>query len=1456
MDPAEASQALDELMGTLPVSMAADQLWAEPRLCSARERLAAGQPVGRTIAECRVRLGPSVANAIRRGFLPFTIAYPEQLPVSAAHDEIMGVLAQHRTFVLTGETGSGKTTQLPKMLLEAGYGRRGMIALTQPRRVAAYAMAARLREEMEAPEGIVAHSVRFDDQSGADTLVRVVTDGLLLAEAARDPLLGRYDAILVDEAHERSLNIDLLLGLLRQLRARRPDLVIGIASASIAVERFAEYLGHDGVPAPIVRVDGRTFPVEVRWRPPADEDLSYLAAAVQAVRDVHAEGGTGDVLCFLPTERDILDAAKRLHDLPGATCVPLFSRLTPGEQQRVFKPMRGRKVVLATNIAETSLTIPGIVYVIDAGMARIKRYAAGARTERLPIEAVAQASCVQRAGRAGRVQAGVAIRLYDEQDFAARAPYTDPEILRSNLAGVVVQCLSMGLGDPERIPWLDPPAPGAWQQARVLLEELGALEEVRGPSEEVRGPWSVVPLPAADARPRASRAGGPSEEVRGSEDQSQNPLPASPAVPTTDHGPRTTHPFRLSPLGRRLAAIPADPAVARILIAGIENGVAHEACTIAAFLSVQDPRVRPLGSEAKADAAHRAFAHEAGDLTTVLQLWDRWQDQPSQSARVRFAEASWLGVRRMREWSDVRHQLWSSLRDQRGGVPLPPTGHAPGTWPIEAVHRAVLAGMLGNVLMYDRELRLYRAGGDRQLAVHPGSALRSGKHDDGKRAPPPPPWLVACEVVETSRLFARLCAPIDPEWVVELAGDRVKRRHRDARWHPKRRQVVCAETVTWRGLPIRDGRLVPYERIDAKDATAIFVREALAGDAAAEVGHEVPAIARNHALAESLARLRHRLRDPDLWLDGGALEGAYRVRLGLDGETPPVIASTDALKGWLKEHGDEAIRLRGEDFVGAEAFARAEREAPESATMRGAALPIRYRYAPGEDDDGATLELREEQVGALDASRLDWLVPAFHLEVTEAWLRQLPKDQRRHLIPLAESVTAILAAVQPHEGRLAFADAVHAEVERRVGPCARPLAETLPPHLRLRFLIRGEYGAVVYAGRDPGFVLGQAGAAADRLAPLRAEHETAPSATWPAEVERLPAEIQAVGVVGYRALARTRDAGGGVAARVAVHATAEAARIWHEDGVDALLEAALAEPLDRLAAEPVPGALAARIERMLGGRTGGLRRQFALRAALDVEPRKARDATSFADLLARATAALPTAVVLDALLDRASSRVEVLRGRLKQGARNLAAAGAQRLAAHDLERLVGPGWPGRLPWATARKLDANLDAIARRLDLAQTRPADAQRLAERAEALLGEYDHALSDDQRLLAALGLGRTTRELSAALEDALLALGTSGTGASAGFAEARLRHGLGELHKAVSAARAAVRATVDRLVGAREQARRLRPGPLRERLVGEVDRLIGGFPELGLGADLAAQHQAALACCDRVRAASNRV
>ena len=1400
--------------------LVADRLWAEARLRELGAPALAVDKAQRLRGALASRFSSSTAEVTRRTQLPITLSYPENLPVSGSRERILETMRTHRCFVLTGETGSGKTTQLPKLMLEAGYGRRGMVAVTQPRRVAAFAIAERLRAETASGPGVVAHSVRFDDQAGPDTVLRVMTDGLLLAELENDPALSRYDAIMIDEAHERSLTIDMLLGLVSRVRERRPDLLLAVSSASIEAERFARYLGGAAGPVPVIAVSGRTFPVTVEYRPPYDseDEVGYLQAAIQAIRDVHAQPTRGDVLCFLPTERDIIEAVRRLRDLPGAEVMALFSRLTPGEQKRVFQGTRGRKVVLATNIAETSLTIPGITVVIDSGLARIKRYHAASRTERLPIEAVSQASCLQRAGRAGRIEAGHCIRLYGEEDFSAREAFATPEIQRSNLAGVLLSCLAMAIDVPEEFPWLDPPAPQAWRQARLLLEELGALSDATVGSGTLTG------------------------------------------------------------IGQAMAQMPADPQVARMLISGLREGVAHEACTIAAFLSIQDPRVRPLGKEAKADAAHRVFAHEAGDLATVLNLWEQFQAQTSNGLKARFCDTHYLGYRRMREFADVRHQLWSSLRSSPGAKGrLPVAGFTSETWPLDRIHRCVLSGMIGNVLMYDREKRAYRAAGDRLLHVHPGSAIRSGKADDGKRAPPPAPWLVACEIVETSRLFARLCAPIDPEWVVVLAGDRVKRRHRQPHYHRKRQQVFCTETITWKGLPVRDGRMVPYERVEPRAATEIYIREALCSDdPSPEAIPGLELIVENRRTVALAERLMHRLRNPGLALDRVALERFYREHFHLEqvalaagqgGEAiaaPPalVIASSDALRRHLRSAPEGSLRLRLEAFIPAELLARADADFPEHVDVGTGRKALLYAFHPGADDDGATLDLSATELPRVDPARLEWAVPGWIEPRVEALLTLLPKDSRRLLIPFAQRVRELSALVRaqapppgPGMAQESMAELLRtALVERFAIPAPDFSAEQLPLQWRLRLRIREANGQISSCGRDLAPLEAHAISAPERLTRLRLAWDSQPAAGWGGDC---PGMVSRDGVRGFVAMARSRDARGAVAARRAVYATETAGRAWHDDGLDALLEAALAPELETMA-RAVPGAGVGRCETILGISLATARRQLAVGLLVSGGERYSRstamDEAGWEDLLRRSRASLLAASPgFDRLLGGIIEQASLVKGQLKRGLSQLAALPVMDLVEEGLGRLLASGWHLRLPWATIERLPVYLGHYLTVMQAAAVNIDQPRRLCARASDLVAAWDEALQDDGRRWAmALGRGRQLRELAGGLEECVDALIVPGgvPSVASGLVATAWRQGLAALTKDIGLMRTRVRQARSELIELRPVVSR-HPTGRRERLQGSVDAAIGSLPDLGLGADLAHQLEQAAALAARMRA-----
>src|SRR3954447_11269591 len=758
----------------------------------------------------RRRLGPE--EVARRTALVPRVSYPDELPVSARRDDIAAAIRDHQVVIVAGETGSGKTTQLPKICLELGRGVHGMIGHTQPRRIAARSVAERIAEEIGTPLGeTVGYQVRFTDRSSRDSLVKVMTDGILLAELQHDRSLSAYDTIIIDEAHERSLNVDFLLGYLKQLLSRRPDLKVVITSATIDPERFAEHFADaNGRPAPIVEVSGRTYPVEIRYRPLVEESddvdeegevvvRDQTEAIVDAVRELFAEG-PGDILVFLPGEREIRDTADVLGKLSTRPAdafdvVPLYARLSSAEQHKVFEQHSRRRVVLATNVAETSLTVPGIRYVVDAGVARISRYSVRTKVQRLPIEPVSQASANQRSGRCGRVEAGVCIRLYSEEDFESRPEFTDPEILRTNLASVILQMTALGLGDVARFPFVDPPDQRNVKAGVQLLEELGAL-------------------------------------VSG----------------------------RLTPLGRQLVALPVDPRLARMVMEAARRGCLREVLVITAALSLQDPRERPADQQAQADQKHARFKDETSDFLTWLNLWRYVREQQrelSSSAFRRMCRAEYLNYLRIREWQELESQLRQVAKQldlEVGKAADPSTGSGQGEPDADGIHQSLLAGLLSHIGLRDPERRDYLGARNARFSIFPGSGLFRKQ----------PQFVMAAELVETSKLWGRVNAAVKPEWAEELGSHLVKRSYSEPHWSKKRAAVVAYERVTLYGVPLASDRLVSYGRVDPALSRELFIRHAL-------VYGEWPTrhrfMAQNRQLLEEVEELEHRARRRDILVD-------------------------------------------------------------------------------------------------------------------------------------------------------------------------------------------------------------------------------------------------------------------------------------------------------------------------------------------------------------------------------------------------------------------------------------------------------------------------------------------------------------------------------------------------------------------------------------------------------------
>ena len=890
--------------------------------------------------------------------------FAEALPITARKDEIIGLIEEHPVVVLAGETGSGKTTQIPKMCLAAGLGRRGLIGCTQPRRLAALSVSQRIAEELNTPFGQgVGCKIRFTEKTSKDTRIKLMTDGILLNELQNDPLLLGYDCIIVDEAHERSLNIDFILGSLRMILKKRSDLKVIITSATIDTERFSE--AFEG--APIVWVSGRTYPVDIQYRPLEEDanddgEISYLRSAVRTVEDILSDRRSGDVLVFLPTERDIRDACDLLGRAVSqnrARILPLYGRLAAGDQQEIFKSAPVTKVIVATNIAETSITLPGIRYVVDAGLARVSRFSAHTSTRRLPVEPISQSSAKQRAGRAGRVQEGICIRLYEERDFLSRPEFSTPEILRANLADVILRMKAFRLGEIETFPFIEPPDPRAIRGGYRVLEELGALQR--------------------------------------------------------EQGEEGTH-WTLTPVGKRLARLPADPSVGRMILEGVDLRCAGEVLVIASALSVQDPREVPESQIQQANQAHARFRHLNSDFMVFLKIWDGLHggqlNRASNKELRQYCKVNFLSFQRMREWREVYDQLRSLTEDFEPKLSLKTD---PEKHPEDLIHQAILSGCIANVAQKE-DGNLYRATHGRKVTIFPGStafdrqfakAERKGKKG-GNTPPGPrhgstPAWIVCAEWMETSRLFARTVAKIEPEWVERYAGDLLKRTYSEPEYDAKAGRVLIKERGLLYGLTVRM-RKVGFHKIDGEAATDIFIRE---GIVAFNLPQRIRIIDINQQLREEVEEWMVRTRSGSGYSLDDRMYAFYQRRL-------PLVSDVHALREWVRteeEAGGKPLEMAREDLVedtadGREAF-------PDRVDLGGQQLDVQYAYKPGEADDGATLKVRLEQFRELEDGVLDWVIPGFVEQRIEMLIRALPKQIRRQLFPIAEKTREIAQQVKP-----------------------------------------------------------------------------------------------------------------------------------------------------------------------------------------------------------------------------------------------------------------------------------------------------------------------------------------------------------------------------------------------------------------------------------------------------------
>ncbi|HEY3010467.1 MAG TPA: ATP-dependent RNA helicase HrpA [Micromonosporaceae bacterium] len=1014
----------------------------------------------------------------RRAAVP-AVRYPVELPIAEKKDEILAAIRDHQVVIVAGETGSGKTTQLPKICLELGRGVRGLIGHTQPRRLAARTVAERIAEELDTPLGAaVGFQVRFTDRSSDHTLVKLMTDGILLTEIQHDRMLRKYDTLIIDEAHERSLNIDFILGYVKQLLPRRPDLKVVITSATIDPERFSAHFNG----APIIEVSGRTYPVEVRYRPGEDDESDQIQAISDAVEELAAEGssaegspaesssaeGTGDILVFLSGEREIRDTADALRrlTLPGLEVLPLYARLSIAEQHRVFQPHPGRRVVLATNVAETSLTVPGIKYVVDPGTARVSRYSQRLKVQRLPIEPVSQASANQRKGRCGRTSDGICIRLYSEPDFEERPEFTDPEILRTNLASVILQMTALGLGDLAAFPFIDPPDRRNITDGVNLLHELGALD-----------------LDQSDPRQR------------------------------------------LTVLGRRLAQLPIDPRLGRMVLESERNGCVREILVIAAGLSIQDPRERPADRQQAAAEKHARFSDKESDFLAYLNLWNYLEDQQralSSSAFRRMCRAEFLNYLRVREWQDLYAQLRQVTRTLGMSV-----NDVPADPP--RVHQALLAGLLSHIGVFDPEKRDYLGARGARFAVFPGSALF-------RRTPR---WLMAAELVETSRLWARIVAKIEPDWVEPLAGHLVKRQYSEPHWEKKRGSVVAQERVTLYGVPIVTARTVNFGRIDPMLSRELFIRHALVEgdwDTRHAFFHE------NRALLDEVEDLEHRVRRRDILVDDETLFDFYDRRVGQE------VVSARHFDAWWKRTRvatPDLLTFEKSMLVNERAAAVSADDYPDEWVQDELRLPLTYQFEPDAEADGVTVHIPLPVLNRVEAEQFEWQVPGLREELVVALLRSLPKAVRRNLVPAPDYARAALAGVDP--GRSPLLPAIARELHRLSGVPVPPGSwqpDRVPDHLRMTFRVVDDEDRTLAEGKD-------LAALRERLRPRMREtlgavaHEVERRGlrTW--DIGTLPRTVSAqragYAVTGYPALV---DDGDSVAVRVLETEAEQWAAMW------------------------------------------------------------------------------------------------------------------------------------------------------------------------------------------------------------------------------------------------------------------------------------------------------------------------
>jgi len=1183
------------------------------------------------------------------------IEYPADLPVVARREDIAQAIEKHQVVIVCGETGSGKTTQLPKICLSLGRGVLGVIGHTQPRRVAARSVAARIAQELKSElGGLVGYKVRFNDKVSLDTCVKLMTDGILLAEIHHDPLLKNYDTIIIDEAHERSLNIDFLLGYLRQLLPRRPDLKVIITSATIDAERFSKHF----LNAPVLQVSGRTYPVEVRYRPPQQNeegDTQDVPQAICSALDELTIGGLrGDVLVFLPGEREIRDTAEALrkHQHKGIEILPLYSRLSIAEQDRVFKPASGmRRVVLATNVAETSLTVPNIGYVIDSGLARINRYSVRQKVEQLRIENIARAAANQRAGRCGRVMSGICIRLYEEADFLLRPEFTDAEIFRVSLATVILRMSALGLGEVEEFPFIEPPGSRAIADGYQLLQELNAIDDKR----------------------------------------------------------------QLTPLGHELAKLPLDPKVARLLLAGRQYHCLNEILIIASALALQDPRDRPADKREAADAAHQRFNDERSDFLAYIKLWAWFQDavkhKKTNKLWAQECREKFLSPIRLREWHELYQQLHAQVSEM--GMRF---NEQPATY--EQIHKALLTGLLGNIGCRSTSEPHYLGPREIKFFIASNSVLAK----KGAK------WVFAAEIVETTKLFARCMARIEPEWLEEVGAHLIKRSYFDAHWEKKAAQVAAWERSTLFGLLINPKKRVHYGPMNPEESREVFIRQALVNG---EFNTLAPFFAHNQKMIEDIEALEHKSRRPDVLVDDELIFAFYDQRI------PAGMHNGAAFEKWRKEAEREQpklLYLKKDDLMRHEAAGITTEQFPPQMVMNNVSYAMAYNFAPGKSDDGVTLTVPQALLNQVSAARCEYLVPGVLAEKVAQLVKSLPQKLRRNCVPVPEFAAFFAGSVKPSDMPLLQALARFIREQRQIEvPLDAFRLEQLPPHLLMNFRVVDEHGRQLGMSRN--------------FAALRGEWALKQAVAAPSPVAKqsvVPAKTGGERYTEWRfgdfPATRTEQRAGqaitvfnalvdeGDAVSLQSFDTREEAQAVHRAGLRRLFMLAL-NPQVKYLEKNLPGLQAMAMQFLSFGSQQDLQRQIIAvtfdRCSLN-EPlpetekafaERCKDAKGRLNLVAQEIARLVAVVlaehhVLQKTLPQFKAHAQVLQDIRSQ-----------------CDWLLGKEWVGRTPYERMQHMPRYLKAINVRLEKLKANPArDAQNLAQM-NPLLQQWGRKLSAQQ-------------------------------------------------------------------------------------------------------------------------------